>query len=82
MSARHLKAHFDGKQIVLDEAFELLPTHSITVTVADSQSEAKADVVDASDPRFATLLKMMSPRLVHPEQAVDFKATIVTGRKK
>lgn len=39
MPAVTLKAHFDGKQIVLDEPFDLPPDSSLVVTVLPKETE-------------------------------------------
>lgn len=38
-----LRAHFDGKQIVLDEPFELEPNTELIVTVAPSAADEERD---------------------------------------
>jgi len=40
MHAVTLKAHFDGKKILLDEPFELEPNTKLIVTVLSKQKEA------------------------------------------
>ena len=50
MPAVTLKAHFDGKQIVLDEPFDMPPDSSLMVTVmpkADATEDAQWHVLAA-----------------------------------
>ena len=38
-----LRAHFDGKQILLDEPYELAPNTTLLVSVIQMQDERRAD---------------------------------------
>ena len=38
-----LQAHFDGKQILLDEPYELAPNTKLVVSVIQTQNEGRED---------------------------------------
>ncbi|MDT4898212.1 MAG: hypothetical protein QOH25_3289 [Acidobacteriota bacterium] len=43
MKTKTLRAHFDGKQILLDEPFELEPNAELIVTVLPKSSDGERD---------------------------------------
>ena len=43
METVNLRAHFDGKQILLDEPYELTPNTKLVVSVIQMQSEERED---------------------------------------
>jgi hypothetical protein len=43
MEAKTLRAHFDGKQILLDEPFELEPNTKLIVTVLPESSNGESE---------------------------------------
>jgi hypothetical protein len=49
MRSISLKAHFDGKQIVLDEPFQLSPDAPLVVTVLTKPVAAAADHAEWND---------------------------------
>ena len=49
MQSISLKAHFDGKQIVLDEPFQLSPDAPLVMTVLTKPVAAAADHAEWSD---------------------------------
>ena len=55
-----LQAHFDGKQILLDEPYELTPNTKLVVSVIQMQSEEREDWTRFS---LANLERAYGPRI-------------------
>lgn len=43
MEAKMLRAHFDGRQILLDEPYELQPNTPLLVTVLPTETDSERD---------------------------------------